>query len=247
MTHREGDEGFIRGIFNYCDRWCERCPLTGRCRAYAMEQSGRPPRSEVDGDLFNQLHGILAHTLEMVTQAAHEMGIALDELDDEGSGRPPWDDLEHDDILQAARRYAVDVQTCLDAGLGSEVEHDEEGDDEPERIAVSDALEIVEWYQFQIFIKLTRATSSLVEVAAGDPSAQWDCDGSAKVALIGIDRSLVAWHSLARCNADLIARQRVVALMVDLGRLRTAVEQRFPAARGFVRPGFDSPAPEQMS
>ncbi len=28
-------EGFIVGIFNYCDRWCERCPLTSRCRVFA--------------------------------------------------------------------------------------------------------------------------------------------------------------------------------------------------------------------
>ena len=24
----EVQDGFIVGIFNYCDRWCERCPLT---------------------------------------------------------------------------------------------------------------------------------------------------------------------------------------------------------------------------
>jgi hypothetical protein len=21
----------IPGVYNYCDRWCERCPLTSRC------------------------------------------------------------------------------------------------------------------------------------------------------------------------------------------------------------------------
>ena len=29
---------FIPGIYNYCDRWCERCPLTARCRVFAMEE-----------------------------------------------------------------------------------------------------------------------------------------------------------------------------------------------------------------
>ena len=28
-------DGFIVGIFNYCDRWCERCPFTSRCRLFA--------------------------------------------------------------------------------------------------------------------------------------------------------------------------------------------------------------------
>lgn len=31
----EVQDGFIVGIFNYCDRWCERCPLTNRCRLFA--------------------------------------------------------------------------------------------------------------------------------------------------------------------------------------------------------------------
>lgn len=26
------DTGFVPGIYNYCDRWCERCPLQLRCK-----------------------------------------------------------------------------------------------------------------------------------------------------------------------------------------------------------------------
>src|SRR5689334_19289896 len=29
------DEGFILGIYNYCDRWCETCRFTSRCRVFA--------------------------------------------------------------------------------------------------------------------------------------------------------------------------------------------------------------------
>jgi hypothetical protein len=32
------DVGFIPSIFNYCDRWCERCAFTGRCQSFAMEK-----------------------------------------------------------------------------------------------------------------------------------------------------------------------------------------------------------------
>ncbi len=27
--------GFIIGIYNYCDRWCETCAFTSRCRVFA--------------------------------------------------------------------------------------------------------------------------------------------------------------------------------------------------------------------
>jgi hypothetical protein len=28
-------DGFIVGVYNYCDRWCERCALTSHCRLFA--------------------------------------------------------------------------------------------------------------------------------------------------------------------------------------------------------------------
>ena len=31
----EVQDGFIVGIFNYCDRWCDRCALTTHCRVFA--------------------------------------------------------------------------------------------------------------------------------------------------------------------------------------------------------------------
>src|SRR5262245_58416083 len=33
------DPNFISGIYNYCDRWCERCAFTSRCFLYATEKS----------------------------------------------------------------------------------------------------------------------------------------------------------------------------------------------------------------
>lgn len=32
------DSRFIEGIYNYCDRWCERCPFASRCLNYAQLQ-----------------------------------------------------------------------------------------------------------------------------------------------------------------------------------------------------------------
>src|SRR5690606_11821977 len=52
------ESDYIDGIFNYCDRWCERCPFTARCRTFAMEQEferaeqeGRDPE-DIDWDSF---------------------------------------------------------------------------------------------------------------------------------------------------------------------------------------------------
>lgn len=42
----------IPGVYNYCDRWCERCPLTRRCLNFAMEQEQL--REDFDGDDANR-------------------------------------------------------------------------------------------------------------------------------------------------------------------------------------------------
>ncbi|HEY2573494.1 MAG TPA: hypothetical protein VGH65_05465 [Verrucomicrobiaceae bacterium] len=64
-----------------------------------------------------------------------------------------------------------------------------------------------------------------------------DSDGSAKVALIGVDRCLAAWEVVRK----LLPEHAAMALdfMLRLDRLRTKVETQFPNARNFIRPGFD--------
>src|SRR5258706_8545567 len=43
----EDDDRYIPGVYNYCDRWCERCRFQSRCRSFAMEQ-------EIQGTLLLQ-------------------------------------------------------------------------------------------------------------------------------------------------------------------------------------------------
>jgi hypothetical protein len=66
-----------------------------------------------------------------------------------------------------------------------------------------------------------------------------DHDGSAKVALIGIERSHAAW--LALIERGIAAHGDVAPLIEDLVWLSDAVERVFPKARAFVRPGLDEP------
>jgi len=64
-----------------------------------------------------------------------------------------------------------------------------------------------------------------------------DSDGSAKVALIAIDRSIAAWGEIR--NVFPIRERDILDLIARLDRLRRKVEKEFPDARAFIRPGFD--------
>jgi len=106
---------------------------------------------------------------------------------------------------------------------------------------LSDAIEVIGWYHFQIATKIMRAQSS----AFDDKMEKWkdedgypkDSDGSAKVALIGIDRSIGAWGILLQALPD--QEDIILDLLTKLERLRRMVEEKFPDARGFKRAGFD--------
>jgi hypothetical protein len=65
-----------------------------------------------------------------------------------------------------------------------------------------------------------------------------DADGSAKVALIGIDRSLAAWSEMLRQLPN--EEDQILPLLAALSRLRRDIEATFPDARAFIRPGFDT-------
>jgi hypothetical protein len=110
----------------------------------------------------------------------------------------------------------------------------------PEDVAaeIGDGLEVVQWYLFFIDVKLQRAVASRVDRNRdGDDGFPSDADGSAKVALVAIDRSIGAWARL-RGHLDGEA-DAMLDLLVQLERLRRAVERDFPTARAFRRPGLD--------
>lgn len=70
-----------------------------------------------------------------------------------------------------------------------------------------------------------------------DDPVQNDWNGSAKVALISLERSEAAWQVIAQSTGDAVP----AALAGRVADLRQAVEQTFPNARSFIRPDFDEP------
>jgi len=66
---------------------------------------------------------------------------------------------------------------------------------------------------------------------------QNDSNGSAKVALIGIDRSIGAWAKLYELFPD--QSDTILDILLQLDRLKKKIDITFPNAQHFKRPGFD--------
>ena len=101
-----------------------------------------------------------------------------------------------------------------------------------------DAVEVIRWYQHQICVKLIRAIRGMLE-EEDEPLDEFakDSDGSAKVALIAMDRSIAAWGEI--CTWFLAYESEILDILMHLERLRRKAEKVFPDARAFIRPGFD--------
>src|SRR5688572_16172715 len=85
----------IPGVYNYCDRWCERCPLTARCLTYAMEIDqledhfdADPAQVSRDTDnrkFWDALSGSLKLTMEMIADDCRERGLDFDQIREEAN------------------------------------------------------------------------------------------------------------------------------------------------------------------
>ena len=68
-----------------------------------------------------------------------------------------------------------------------------------------------------------------------------DSDGTAKIALIAMERSTSAWAGLRDALGD--DADDILDLLAQLAVLRRETQRIFPEAQAFVRPGFDQPVP----
>jgi hypothetical protein len=105
-------------------------------------------------------------------------------------------------------------------------------------VEIEEAFEVIRWYQYFIAAKVARAVRGrMEEEEEKDDELASDSDGSAKIALIAMDRSIGAWAVILHHNS--LYAESVLEIISFLDRLRQAVEETFPSARSFIRPGFD--------
>jgi len=222
-------------ISEYCDRWCERCAFTSRCSSYAVQAA-------------MGMCGDFKEAIELAVGAPRRVGATA--VDD--SEQRPWLDIpeptpkELRDLEQEekARKRRIDrspVTRMANRTTGMSYHWFRARSDAARAggdAVVLEALEILEWDSHLIGAKLHRALMGQDRHhtdAFDDDPVQNDWNGSAKVALISLDRSEAAWQVIAQATGDAAAAH----LAVVLADLRGEVERAFPLARRFKRPGFD--------
>ena len=240
------DEQYISGVHNYCDRWCERCPFTARCRVYVMDQElPEEVNDPMDPAFWQHIKKSFEDVLEVLDRMIDDMEVDP-EMQEELPDRQPNPDLQAlDKIMREQTMYYAQTVTAffqsnaLDTGnptIRSQIENGQPVSVE-DRQYLEDAVAIIQWYQFFIAAKVHRAVSGMEYQEAFEDPVQSDANGSAKVAMLAIEKSLGAWEVLGRQLPP--KRPYITDLQLQLQHLQAELLKLFPNWKAFHRPGFD--------
>jgi len=240
------EPGLIPGIYRYCDRWCERCAFTARCLQFRIEAEETESSTALQNfDALNlkywqEMGDALVQAMRLIREIAAREGIEPDDLQKETAFSEPPESLQRD-----AREHPCANAALLYAGMVNE--WFAAVDELPEvreslmthpPYALEEPIQVIRHYQYFIYPKIVRALEGFLSIKeAAVSEIEYDVCGTAKVALIAIDRTLVAWSVL---YGEYPAQEdRMLSMLLHLDRLRRSVEVVFPSARAFTRPGFD--------
>lgn len=250
------DAGFIPGIYNYCDRWCEKCDQKLHCMSFVMgkrieEKGGFHFDEEVsqEENVWARLKDVFESTYEVLHEVAKERGIDVEDIyASENIDREFWGEdfeniemkgnrdnlmVEDSDIVRICLIYEDLSDKCLEKVY--EILDERLGEDKGQK--VDEALETVNWYQDLMQSKMRRALHGYYHVDSGREEKE-DYNGSAKVALIAIDRSVDSWKVLLNHCSEM--KREILQLQVVLAQLKKDILFQFPEAEKFRRPGFEN-------
>ncbi len=227
-------KNIISGIHNYCDRWCERCTHTKHCTVFLMEQKEKDDDDLNNEKFWEKLSLTFAATIEMVKESAEELGVNLNEIEIEEN---PAQEKEKTITEKIAYDYGSKVFKWLEE---TESLFEEKGKElliigENKLIPLTEALEIINWYSIFIGAKTHRAFHNQ-DFDFDDP-IQNDQNGSAKIALIAINRSIEAFGVLLEQIPE--KEDDILNFLILLSQIKNQMEARFPKAWEFLRVGFD--------
>lgn len=224
----EIQDGFIVSIFNYCDRWCERCPLTARCRVFAMSAE---QEFEADhGPLIEPMAERQANAMAGRTSRwENELGLDFAEVQREVDTNPeayrlPDIKLEHLVLEIRSQDLADDLWRWFKQRDLSQAN-------------VAEPMEVLHHFGIFVGAKIHRALQGLAEEEPLEPDS--DAYGSAKAALLGLERMRAAWHQLIAERS--VAEKEAAPFVTTIGWLIEEIDRLVPGARAFIRPGFDEP------
>lgn len=228
------------GIFQYCDRWCEKCNHTNECLYYDVNK-----KFFLSGDkkfnFWDRIEDIVNLTIDDLEQVSESMGVDLKCFSERFPKNKSDETLSNGYILyEKTESYSKNVNDWFDSFAKEPLNVSTDNLDNKisaKELAKSmrqltKAIEYIRWYQDLISNKLKNALNSKHKFQDGFHK------GFAKVALIAIDRSIDSWKSISENLHGM--SDKVSSQILLLEKIREEVEKEFPHARTYNRVGLDA-------
>ena len=227
------DPTLIKGIYTFCDQWCSYCGATAHCLVYrcnpgAIQMKAAVPSVADDEPPDRLLERLM--TEKCLAEAEGRLAPAEIEIMLSGDCDRQKQLLSLSDPLERLGRQYMMTAAAYLSTTATDLPQP------PPSPGAPTALEVFEWFHALVPARIFRALVSDIEAGSGVPGRSEDTLATAKMALVGIDRSLEAVTALATYADD----PRLDLLTSLLQRLGPEVERRFPGARGYLRPGLDA-------
>jgi hypothetical protein len=221
--HMEIEDGFIVGVYNYCDGRCQRCKLTSRCRVFvesAARDFGDPAAPDRDNATARK------------TPVAFDFSTWVREDEDDSS----------DDAFSPLADSGVLADLEPSAGVDPRVRHGTaairarfERARRAGGLGAREAVESIEHFSVFVPMKMMRTLGGASRSSARD--TQSDANGSGKAALLGLEEMQRAWQFLI--DSGHFTSGDAQPFLDEIARMLRNLHRVVPRARQFVRPGLD--------
>lgn len=254
----------ISGIYNYCDRWCEKCAYTHRCLLfkqeaereieYILKDEGTEEEnyfSKFSADELEDIEQLFADDLEENDFSMEE------ELDFGGEEDEEFDELEPDDFLD--EEYLDEEKddsefhplVQLSDELFSEFESYErlikrifptEVKKYDTLVPLIKNLQVLSWYAPQIVVKIRMCywAKKQIEKAGNNGSQEHEeetLNVSARLAYLGIEKCITALKELLSYHEEI--QEDTNLFLSTFNVIRKMFLEEFPNGQTYKRPYFD--------
>lgn len=256
----------IPGIFNYCDRWCERCDYRDRCRLFQSETERNIRHILNDEDphdpeiVAGDIKESLEDALEMLKAQMEIEGITeedfedIEEIADEDS-QYIFDDFddERGEVTESGKivRTSHPLALLADAFYKAVIDYYEKiksalaqnpDDIEPDDDPLYEELKILMWYSPQISVKirLCAGSKAKLENEKDEDDIEFETEMmniNSRIAFTGMEKCLTSLQKIY--NIETHHQDDVLSLLASIKKMKDGFEEEFPAVHTFKRPYFD--------
>ena len=258
----------IPGIFNYCDRWCERCNYADRCRLFQSETERNIQHILNDEDpndpeiIAKDIAESLEDSLAMLKAQMEIEGITEEDLknfeeQDDDDSKYFVDDF--DDEKSEVTESGKIIKTQPPLVSQSDDFHkevisffrkmkpdipDDADESELEKDPLYNELKVLLWYSPQIAVKMRMCFGSQAKI-----ENEKNKDGDElefETEMMNIN-SRIAFTGMEKCivslqqiyGQEIENHDEVLPLLVLIKKIKDEFEKEFPAVNNFKRPYFD--------